>query len=62
MPSTHYQEEGFRNRKDYLLHLSEDYDIPLHKVRYLADCLGPSEDFKSLISKLEALSLAETCC
>lgn len=48
-----YQENGYKNRADYLNSLSEDYGIPIDAVLALADVLGPDEDFDGLISNLE---------
>jgi hypothetical protein len=46
-----YQENGFENRRDYLLSLCEEYDK--NSVFMLADLLGPSEDFDGLVTSLE---------
>jgi hypothetical protein len=48
-----YTENGYVDRKDYLKSLAEEYEIPLGRVRVLADMLGPNEDFDGLISTLE---------
>ena len=48
-----YQENGYKNRDDYLNSLSEDYGVPIDAVLALADVLGPDEDFDGLISNLE---------
>ena len=45
-----YTENGFKNRQDYLNSLAEDYG---EKVFFMADVLGPSEDFDGLITSLE---------
>ena len=50
---TVYEQEGFKNRKDYLYNLSEDFGIPPDIVYMMADLLGQSEDFDGLISSLE---------
>jgi hypothetical protein len=47
-----YQENGYGNRNDYLVALSEDYDVPLDVVLSLTDLLGESEDFDGLIEIL----------
>jgi hypothetical protein len=51
-----YQENGFENRKDYLLSLSEEYGISLEEVLVCAETLGPNEDFDGLISILEDMN------
>ena len=48
-----YQENGYKNRKEYLQCLSEDYGVPLETVLVIADMLGISEDFDGLVSALE---------
>lgn len=50
MANNAYQENGFNNRKEYLADLAEEYG---EKVYYLAELLGPSEDFDGLVSMLE---------
>lgn len=48
-----YQEKGYKNRRDYLMSLAEDYSISFLTVVSLADILGPNEDFDGLVSALE---------
>ena len=48
-----YQRKGYKNRKDYLECLAEDYCVPLDFVYVLASTLGKNEDFDGLISSLE---------
>lgn len=48
-----YTENGYKNRKDYLENLAEDYGIPTEIVFSIASMLGPNEDFDGLISSLE---------
>lgn len=50
---TIYQENGYKNRRDYLQCLSEDYGVPLETVQSLADMLGEHEDFDGLVQALE---------
>jgi hypothetical protein len=45
-----YQENGYLNRNQYLEELAEDYDLPVRKVKKLANMLGPEEDFDMLDS------------
>lgn len=56
---TAYEDHGYASRSDYLLGLSEDYDVPLHMVYALATVLGPSEDFDMLVTVLEDEQLKE---
>ena len=49
-PNT-YQEQGFKNREEYLKMLCESY--PPESVYALADILGPNEDFDGLVVSLE---------
>jgi len=48
-----YQDNGYKNRKDYLQCLSEDYGVHLETVLVIANTFGPSEDFDGLVSALE---------
>jgi hypothetical protein len=49
-----YQANGFKDRKDYLESLCEEYDRTI--VLTLADLLGQSEDFDGLVTSLEDYS------
>jgi hypothetical protein len=48
-----YIENGYENRKDYLIALSYETGIDRQTVFMLADILGSSEDFDGLVSTLE---------
>ena len=48
-----YQENGYRDRVDYLESLVSTYGASRYLVFSLADILGPSEDFDGLINALE---------
>lgn len=48
-----YTDNGYMDREHYLHCLSEDLDIPFHKVKEAAELLGPTEDFDGLVSILE---------
>jgi hypothetical protein len=50
---TVYQEHGYKNRREYLESLADEYDIPVQTVFALASMLGESEDFDGLINALE---------
>jgi len=50
---TVYQIHGYESRKDYLINLSEEYNMPQRDVFTLAGLLGPNEDFDGLINALE---------
>lgn len=51
-----YEENGYASRKDYLLSLAEDFDIPYESVLIVADLLGEGEDFDGLVVALEDAS------
>jgi len=51
-----YVQNGYRDRKDYLQSMAEEYGVSDEKVALLADILGPDEDFDGLVSTLEDLS------
>lgn len=53
--STVYEDNGYKDRKDYLTQLSEEYDVDYGTVKEIADMLGETEDFDGLISSLEDL-------
>lgn len=55
MGKTVYEENGYKNRKEYLNSLAEEYDVDTIKVFTLADLLGESEDFDGLVTSLEDL-------
>ena len=48
-----YQEQGYKNRREYLDSLAEDFGIDKSTVYMLASMLGESEDFDGLIVALE---------
>jgi len=48
-----YQENGYKDRKDYLKSLAEDFDMEYEDVLMLANTLGAEEDFDGLVSALE---------
>jgi hypothetical protein len=50
-----YEANGFKNRKDYLESLCEEYDRLI--VYTLAEVLGASEDFDGLVTSLEDYSM-----
>jgi hypothetical protein len=48
-----YQRNGFKNRKEYLQDLADEFGLPEDLVFMSADMLGESEDFDGLINILE---------
>jgi hypothetical protein len=48
-----YQEHGYKNRREYLINLSEEYSMPQKDLFVLAALLGPDEDFDGLVNALE---------
>jgi hypothetical protein len=48
-----YTEQGYKNRRDYLENLADDYGVPFEVVDMLASVLGPSEDFDALVCEVE---------
>lgn len=51
-----YSENGYKNRKEYLESLADDYGQDLAVVYNLAELYGPSEDFDGLVTTLEDLA------
>jgi len=47
-----YQDNGYKNRKDYLNCLAEDFGVDVSTVYSLADVLGEYEDFDGLVAML----------
>lgn len=48
-----YTDEGYKNRRDYLEQLADDFGVDPRIVFQLASILGSSEDFDGLILELE---------
>ncbi len=45
-----YNDEGFKNRREYLENLAEETGCSKEKVFMLAQMLGSSEDFDGLVT------------
>lgn len=58
MSKTVYEENGYKNRRDYLIQMADQYDVSEDEVFILADVLGKSEDFDGLVNALEDGSLS----
>ncbi len=48
-----YQQNGFKDREEYLASVAEDYGVSLDMVQVAADMLGPNEDFDGLVTTIE---------
>lgn len=48
-----YQENGFKDRKEYLQSVADDFGVPYETVFDIADILGESEDFDGLIEIMQ---------
>ena len=48
-----YRENGFENRRAYLIHLANENDLEVSTVEMIADDLGEAEDFSSLPREVE---------
>lgn len=48
-----YTENGYKNRKEYLKELAEEFGVDYGTVLALASALGESEDFDGLVTTLE---------
>lgn len=51
-----YTDESYKNRRDYLESLAEDYGLDIDDVLLAASLLGPDEDFDGLVTTLEDMS------
>ena len=58
---TVYQENGYKDRADYLRCLAEDYGVDLLMVTELAELLGEQEDFDGLVSAVDDYSKTLDC-
>ena len=47
-----YQENGYKNRTEYLGSLAWEHEVSIETVRQYAYLLGPSEDFDGLVAVL----------
>lgn len=52
-----YQENGYKNRVDYLQSVAEDYGTDMMIVSSMAEILGDDEDFDRLVSALEDIPI-----
>lgn len=52
-----YVQNGYLNREDYLLSISEEYGVEHEAVILIADMLGEHEDFDGLINALEDMEI-----
>lgn len=48
-----YTKNGYASRAAYLHSLAEEYGVDFYFVLYLAEMLGPNEDFDGLVNALE---------
>ncbi len=58
MDTSIYLEHGFNSRKEYLLDLADNYQVPKSVVFALASMLGSVEDFDGLVVAVEDYSLS----
>lgn len=48
-----YTDNGYKNRKDYLNNLADEFGVDVDTVYQLASILGADEDFDGLVTSLE---------
>ena len=48
-----YVRKGYKNRRNYLEHVADDYGVPIESVFLMAEVLGADEDFDALLIELE---------
>ena len=51
-----YTDEGYKNRRDYLENLADDYGVNRETVFALAAMLGSNEDFDGLVTAVEDIA------
>lgn len=56
LEQTIYQQKGYKNRREYLEELADNYTIERITVFVMADMLGPEEDFDGLVRMIEKYS------
>jgi len=60
MTQTVYEANGFKNRKEYLESLADEYGVSLETVYCISFLYGDSEDFDGLISALNDAEIMES--
>lgn len=50
-----YVENGYRNRREYLENLADEYGVPFDTVLAIANIYGPNEDFDGLVTAIQDL-------
>lgn len=53
---TIYQQNGFKDRQEYLESLCDEYSVDMYSVSCIAEILGENEDFDGLVSSLNDFS------
>ena len=51
--SSIYEVHGYKDRAEYLQHLSDEYGVPIDTVEAIAETLGETEDFDGLVTALQ---------
>lgn len=51
-----YEENGYKDRRDYLMSVAEEFGVPASVVFNLASVLGKDEDFDALITTIDDYS------
>ena len=51
-----YVSNGFKDRAEYLQHLSDEYMVPLDTVESIAETLGENEDFDGLVTAVQDIA------
>jgi len=48
-----YTDNGYTDRAEYLDSLAEEYGMDISAVLFIAEILGPNEDFDGLVTTLQ---------
>lgn len=51
-----YVSNGYKDRAEYLQHLSDEYGVPLDMVETVAETLGETEDFDGLVTSVQDIA------
>ena len=57
--ATIYEENGFKDRKSYLIDLDDTHNIDEQIVSSMAEVLGESEDFDGLVTGLQDIEAGD---
>lgn len=57
MENLYKELHGCENRTEYLKMLSDTHGVDMDQILFLADLLGPDEDFDGLVTSVEDIAM-----